>query len=104
MQDIFTLEESSMPVTYGNLLVILQTLIKNISEETLKADEVTFNGVSNLVDILADRINEIEYRRVRDMHFVLNYLAYLRHCTIDEMKKTYETYCEEFDKLNKKEH
>jgi hypothetical protein len=103
MDNIFTHEEAAAFVTYNDLTIVLEETLKMISEEIIKADNITFDGLNNLVNILADRINDIEYKRIRDMYFILGRLAYQSHCTTYDMRKTYENYCDEFDRLNKKE-
>ena len=101
MHNIMTPEEKSTPVTFGDLAIFSEAILAQLSDAMIKSDEAMFNGVASLVDMLANRINEIEYKRARDMRFLLSYLGSLRP-SID-LYKTYEAYCEEFDKLNKKE-
>ena len=103
MDNIFTHEEAAAFVTYNDLAIVLEETLKMVSEEIIKADNITFDGLNSIINILADRINDIQYKRIRDMYFILNYLAYQNHCTTYDMRKTYENYCDEFDRLNKKE-
>ena len=103
MQNIFTQEEASTPVTFRDLGIFAEEIFPQLAEAIIKSDEATFNGVSKLIDILVDKINEIEYKRIRDVSFINANLAYLQKCSQDDIRKTYDAYCDEFDRLNKKE-
>ena len=96
MDNIFTPEEAQMPVTYEALLQILQSLEPAVSSRD-KALDVFDEAIINLVHSVED----FEYRRIRDMHFILSYLASQNLCNRDKLYNMYVDWCGEFDKMNK---
>ena len=96
IENIFTPEEAQMPVTYEVLLQILQSLQPAVSSRD-KALDAFDEAIINLVHSVED----LEYRRIRDMHFVLSYLASQNLCNRDKLYNMYVDWCEEFDKMNK---
>ena len=103
MQDIFTPEEAATPVTFRDLGIFAEEILPQLAEAIIKSDEATFNGVTNLINILSDRINEIEYKRIRDVYFFTELLSQVLNCSRESLRENYTKYCDEFDRLNKKE-
>ena len=103
MQNIFTQEEASTPVTFRDLGIFAEEILPQLAEAVIKSDEATFNGVSKLIDILVDKINEIEYKRIRDVWFFTELLSQTSNLSRESLRENYKKYCDEFDKLNKKE-
>lgn len=99
MDNIFTPEEENMPVTYGALLQILQSMVPAV-ESRDKALDTFDEAIINLVHAVED----LEYRRIRDIHFILSYLAHERLCNRDKFYDGYVEWCKEYDKRNKPEH
>lgn len=96
MDNIFTPEEAQMPVTYEALLQILQSLQPAVTSRD-KALDVFDEAMTNL----ARSVEDLEYRRIRDMHFILSYLASQNLCNRDKLYNMYVDWCGEFDKMNK---
>ena len=96
MNNIFTPEEENMPVTYGELLKIFEQLKPAIESRDAALDSFS-EEILRIYDILVDA----EYKRVRDIHFILSYLAQDRLCNRKEFEDVYLKWCEEYDNLNK---
>ena len=62
-----------------------------------KALDVFDEAITNLVRSVED----LEYRRIRDMHFILSYLASENLYNRDKFYDMYVDWCKEFDKMNK---
>jgi hypothetical protein len=105
MDNIFTPEEANKPVTFGDLLTILNSIVndlgKNSIDYTDTLQEHTFEIINKLTDHLVEIRNDAEYKRIRDMNFVLNLISQVGHYDKDLLCKNYHTWCEEFDRLNK---
>ena len=103
MQNILTQEEASTPVTFRDLGIFAEEILPQLAEAIIQSDEATFNGVSKLIDILVDKINEIEYKRIRDVWFFTEFLSQTLNFSRESLYENYTKYCDEFDRLNKKE-
>jgi hypothetical protein len=105
MDNVFTPEEANMPVTYGELAVVLETLVKEIAKNTTQysddAEDYTLKAISKLMDSIIEMRDNIEYKRIRDVHFMIGLLAQVNYLNKDVLLKEYPHWCEEFDKLNK---
>lgn len=96
MDNIFTPEEANKPVTYEALLQILQHLQPAVSSRDRALDAFD-EAITNIIHSVED----LEYRRIRDMHFILSYLATQQLCNRDKLYNMYVDWGEEFDKMNK---
>ena len=96
MNNIFTPEEENMPVTYGELLKIFESLKPAIESRDAALDSFE-EEILKIWDVLVDA----EYKRVRDMHFILSYFAQEHLCNRDKLHDAYLKWCEEYDNLNK---
>lgn len=94
MDNLFTPEEAQMPVTYEALLQIFQSLQLTVGSRD-KALDVFDEAITSLIRSVED----LEYRRIRDMHFILSYLASRDLCNRDKLYNMYVDWCEEFDKM-----
>ena len=105
MDNVFTPEEANMPVTYGELAVVLETLVKEIAKNTAQysddAEDYTLKTISKLMDSIIEMRDNIEYKRVRDMRFTIGLIAQLDYLNKEVILKEYCRWCEEFDKINK---
>lgn len=105
MENILTPEEANKPVTYGDLLTILCDTIKNLGQESIKYSDTLQENTFKIIDKLTDSIvgvrDNASYERQRDIRFVLGYLARLWGCSKDMIYDNYQSWCDEFDKLNK---
>ena len=105
MENIFTPEEASKPVTYGELADVLQIYTQELVKETADYVDDTQDGIFKVIDKLTDSLvamrRDLDYLRCRDMHFIINYLAREKICNRDALFDVYLSWCEEFDKLNK---
>ena len=105
MNNTFTPEEANTPVTYGELLTILTSLNQELSkcsiDYTNTLQEQTFKIIDKLTDHIVEIRDDAEYKRQRDVRFMMGLLAQLYHCDTEAMRNEYKRWCEEFDKLNK---
>ena len=105
MNNILTPEEEKMPVTYGELLKIFNSIIEELAKNSINyADtlqERTFEIINKLTDHLVEIRNDAEYKRIRDTNFILNLIISINRLDKDVILKNYHTWCEEFDNLNK---
>lgn len=88
-------EEDVKFITNSLLTPCLAMLVK----ETVKLDESTKDLLSKSIDLVAQRIRELDYEHQRDKRFFLAYLGKLDR--LYDVNKVYENFCEEYDKLNK---
>ena len=92
-----TPEEMNMPVTYGDLTKILQSMIDGMSSGQLGLNDEFLNICTRL----ADGIAEVNYKRTRDLRFFISLLSDLGYGTKEKLYSHYDKWCDEFDKLNK---
>lgn len=98
---ILTEEESSRPVTWGEVKILLEAMFKTIAEHKEREDNSICDSVEGIVDVLVDKIKDIQYKQVRDEKFFIYMLSGLGCGSIKYLTEYYVTWCEEFDKLNK---
>lgn len=105
MDNIFTPEEVNKCVAYGDLNLILSEIIKNLSQESIKYSDTLQEGTFKLINTMTDHMvkicDDVDYKRQRDVHFMIGLLAQFNHCDTEVIHKEYRRWCEEFDKLNK---
>lgn len=105
MDNIFTPEETQKLVTYGDLLIILKTVADSINKNAIDYSDTLQKGIFKVIDTLTDSLvkirDDVEYKRQRDVHFMIGLLAQFNHCDKEVIHKEYQCWCEEFDKLNK---
>lgn len=105
MDNIFTPEEANKSVTYGELLTIFQPVLEEVVKHTMgyadTLQEHIFKVISTLTDHIVKMRDDAEYKRQRDVHFMIGLLAQFNHCGTEVIHKEYQRWCEEFDKLNK---
>lgn len=104
MDNIFTPEEANMPVTYGELLTIFKSVLDEIAKHSIYTDTLQ-KHIFEIINKLTDRIvtirDDAEYKRQRDVRFMLGLLVQFHMCDKEVLHKEYRRWCEEFDKLNK---
>ena len=84
------------PVTWENLLQVLFQIV-----ETIKAsDDATYEVIDAMTDAMQKLYDESEYRNMRRMAFTLGMAG---HRDYSQWRPMYDKYCEEFDKLNRKD-
>lgn len=98
MDNIFTPEEENMPVTYGVLLQVLQSM-----QPAIESRDETLRYLEDVILTMSHLLVDAEYKRVRDMHFILSFLARERLYNKDKLYDSYIEWCKEYDKLNKRE-
>lgn len=105
MGNILTPKEANKSVTYGELMVILESVADNISKSAIDYSDTLQKQIFKVIDTLTDSLVKIrddaEYKRQRDVHFMIALLAQLNYCNKEVVHKEYQLWCEEFDKLNK---
>ena len=105
MDNILTPEQAKMPVTYGELLAIFKPVMDEVAKHSTNYADTLQDGTLKIINKLTDHLvvvqNDADYKRQRDIRFVLGYLARLWGCDKDMMYDSYKHWCEEFDKLNK---
>jgi hypothetical protein len=104
MNNILTPEDAKKPVTYGDLATILGETVENLCQESIKYSDIlqenTFKLIDKTTDALVKIHNETEYKRQRDVRFMMGLIAQLYHCDTSVIHDEYERWCREFDKLN----
>lgn len=88
------------PVTWGDLFEVLHDMSTEIMETIQTADECQYKVVDSLGHSVLELYNEAEYRRMRSMCFVL---AITGHTDPIKWRPMYDEFCQEYDKLNRKE-
>ena len=84
------------PVTYGGLKAVVESIMDCISDASK-----FHNGVENeIVNVL---IKQLKYYHDRDLYFFISMMSALHGVPIETLHEQHIKYCEEFDKLNKKE-
>lgn len=105
MDNIFTPEEANKSVTYGELTLILGETIKNLGQESIKYSDTLQENTFKLINAMTDHIVKIrddaDYKRQRDIRFMIGLIAQFFNCDKEIIHKEYERWCDEFDKLNK---
>lgn len=105
IKNTLTPEEASAPVTYGELLTILMPVIEDIAKHSMEycdgSQDGTFKLIGRLTDELVKIRNDADYKRQRDLRFMIGLFAQFNHCDKEIIYKEYVRWCEEFDKLNK---
>lgn len=105
MDSIFTPEEANKPVTYGELSTILQSIVTDLSKHSIDyADALqdsTFKMINKLTDAFVAIRDDADYKRQRDLHFMIGLFAQFYHCDKEVLHKEYKRWCEEFDKMNR---
>lgn len=104
MNNTFTPEEANKPVTYGELLQIFQPILgeiaKHSADYTDALQEQTFKIIDKLTDHIVEIRNDAEYKRQRDVRFMLGLVAQIHMYDKEVLHGEYKRWCEEFDKLN----
>ena len=88
------------PVTWGDLFETLYGMSTEIMETIKISDECQDKVVDSLGRRMLELYNEAEYRRMRSMAFVL---AITGHTDPSKWCPIYDEFCNEYDKLNRKE-
>ena len=105
MENIFTPEQANMPVTYGELATILQMVIGELAKNSINDVDTLQDGTFKVIEKLTDSIVQIrddsDYKRQRDLRFMINLIAQMGNYDKDVISSEYKRWCEEFDKLNK---
>lgn len=99
--NFITPEEAGQSVTYGRLIMMMQEFIKAANANAQQADGVYWNEVTRIANSLFAGLQEAEYRRARDMLFLLTVLSDMNVDTQANLITHYHSYCAEFDKLNR---
>ena len=78
----------------------LDTILEQFSENLMKGEEKLEDA---RIHALTAIVEELNYCRLRDIHFIMNILSSIGYGPIARLQEYYNAYCDEFDKLNKKE-
>ena len=107
MKNILSPEEASKPVTYGDLTIMLVEVINNLGQESIKysdfLQENTFKLIQTVTDNMVKIRDDAEYKRQRDVRFLIRLIAQLYNCDKSVLDREYQRWCDEFDKLNNKQ-
>lgn len=105
MENIFTPEEANKSVTYGELAVIIQMVADEFAKASISdvdnLQENTFKIIDKLTDSLVQIRDDADYKRQRDLRFMINLISQMGHYDKDILYSEYQRWCEEFDKINK---
>lgn len=97
MFDVLTEEEEKLPVTFRDLKILLEVFFTSWIEAKTDEDERREKVIDEIIKTLED----ISYKRIRDVKFFINVLSSLGFGTQDQLVEYYNKYCAEFDRLNK---
>ena len=103
MDNILTPEQAAQPVTQADLIAALNELVKLMSESDARYQEHTFRALDDVLNSVARSIDALEYKRIRDMRFVISIISELNHIKREDLLTTYANWCDEFDQLNRGE-
>jgi hypothetical protein len=84
-------------VYYGELFPIL----KRVMQLIMDVSENSTNHDSKTLDLLDEMLDELEYRRKRDLRFFFTLLTVLGYGPFEKLAKYYADWCKEYDELNK---
>lgn len=97
----FTEEQAKTPVTYGDLAVFLNEMFKFIEKEQKAEHETIEHVLQSLTNVFVERMNKIQYNQIRDTKFFIALLSDLGYGSNEYITQYYNSWCAEFDKLNK---
>lgn len=100
MDNLFTEEETSRPVTYGELAVILEKVVQTWINSDNETYEESLKLIGATTDALIDAIKDFNYKRMRDVRFFFCLLSDLGYGTLEHLYNYYSKWCEDYDKLN----
>lgn len=103
MKPNFTEEEARTPVTFGDMAVLIKEIFNTIAANKEVEDQVLADSIGKVTDLLIEQIREVEYRRIRDAKFCISLFRDLTGMPQNKLEEHYMKWCEEFDRLNKKE-
>lgn len=94
-----TPEEKEAVVTYGDLSEILCNVARHIAQTLQKCNE----QINDVFEIIADRLNDIDYVHIRDTTYI--YMALCKECHIDPTKfaREFEAYIDTQDEIRSKD-
>lgn len=105
MENIFTPEQANTLVTYSELATILQTVMGELAKNSINdvdaLQDGTFKVIEKLTDSLVQIRDDAEYKRQRDLRFMINLIAQIGGYDTNILYSEYERWCKEFDKLNR---
>lgn len=84
-------------VYYGELFPIL----KQVMQLIMDVSENSTNHTSKTLDLLGEMLDELEYRRSRDLRFIFSLLSDLGYGPFEKLAQYYTDWRKEYDKLNK---
>ena len=98
MDNIFTPEQTNMPVTYGDLMNILTPMMDMVTQG---GSDISLKIAEKLSDFMVQIRDDADYKRQRDLRFVINLIAQMGRYDKEVIYSEYQRWCEEFDKLNR---
>lgn len=102
-EEVLTEEELKQTVTFRDLCMFIESYTPQLAEETDKLIKNYVDGAYDVVKILADQFYDARYEQMRDRRFLMRILSSLHHLDHGALYEEYIRWCEEYDKLNKKE-
>ena len=88
------------PVTWESLMEIMAQTGESITNSLNDGDECTYRVIDAVRDSRVKLYEESEYRRIRSMVFVLAMIG----CTdYNTWRPIYDKFCEDYDRLNRKD-
>ena len=88
-------------VTHNDLKQVLDDLVKKVFDGMEQMDDARLSALTIFRDVVIRELENLEYRRMRDVHFFMNIISSIGYGPIEHLEDYYKTYCEEFDKVNK---
>lgn len=101
INDFLKPEEASTLLTWGDFLETMLYMLNTIADMDKESYEVWHKSICDVTDSITQRLKDVEYERIRDLHFFINLFSSLGYGPMDHLYEYYEKYCVEYDKLNK---
>ncbi len=93
----------SQYITFEDLKIILEQFSETLMKGEEKLEDARLHAFEMIKNLFSQKIEELNYHRLRDLHFIMNVLSSVGYGPMDRLEEYYNTYCAEFDKLNKQE-
>lgn len=75
--------------------------VEEVIKQNIKLDETSHEAYMKMFNHVADRIRELDYERQRDKSYFIAFLSDVTRFPQKNIQECYDTYCKEYDKLNK---
>lgn len=80
---------------------IIMPCFESYINQDLKFKDMYHDSYERLFNTLADRIRDLNYEAAKNKSFFLEFLRHTNGFSHEYIMDVYDTYCKEYDKLNK---